>query len=415
MIVVQRVSKRYELYKRPSDRLLAALPLCGRGRHSDFWALRDVSFHVERGETVALIGPNGSGKSTLLQVISGVTQPTTGRVAIGGKLAALLELGAGFTPEFSGKDNVFLSCELQGLTRAEIDGIYPSIAQFADIGDFIHRPVREYSTGMYVRLAFSTAIHVDPDVLLVDEALAVGDAIFANRCIARLETLRRRGVTILFVSHDLSLVKRLADRAILMHQGRIVADSDAATVVNRYVAMVLDRSCRPDSKTHPDWDGSGRPGHGDGLSRIVAVALLDEAGQRVDTVRSGSEFAVRVRAIACGRIEEPMVGILIRDRLRFDVYGTNTRVEGLSLGNYSDGEMFEVEFRMRCFLTAQEYTLTAATQHLDGTSQDWRDDMLLFRVIGTQGIAGCANLNAQVKLVQRGLCERPESILTDFR
>lgn len=402
MIVVQRLSKRYELYRRPSDRLLEAFPLVGRPRHAEFWAIRDVSFRVEPGETVALIGPNGSGKSTLLQVISGVTQPTTGRIAVDGRLAALLELGAAFTPEFSGRDNVFLSCELLGLSRAEIDKIFPSIAAFAGIGDFIHRPVREYSTGMYVRLAFSTAIHADPDVLLVDEALAVGDAIFANRCIERFEALRRRGVTILFVSHDLGLVKRLADRAILMHQGRIVADSNAADVVNQYVAMVLDSGRQIDSEADDQWKTSTKGGHGNGLSQIVSVSLLDGTGRMVNVVSSGSTITILVRAVARVHIRDPIVGILIRDRLRLDVYGTNTRVEGLSLGNYSAGEMLEVEFRMQCWLAPQEYTLTVATQNPDGTSQDWRDDFLSFRVIGPAGVAGCANLNAEVRLVHKG-------------
>src|SRR6478672_8783766 len=184
--------------------------------HSDFWALRDISFTVKKGEVLGLVGPNGCGKSTLLQIVSGILPPTHGRVVTRGRIAALLELGAGFNPEFSGRENVHLNGEIMGLSRAEIDKAMPSIEAFAEIGEFIERPVKEYSSGMYVRLAFSTAIHVDPEILIVDEALAVGDAVFANRCIQKFEELKARKVTVLFVSHDLALVKRLSDRAALL-------------------------------------------------------------------------------------------------------------------------------------------------------------------------------------------------------
>src|SRR5579872_4779979 len=209
--------------------------------HSDFWALRDISFDVEKGHTLGLVGPNGCGKSTLLQIVSGILQPTTGRVVTRGRIAALLELGAGFNPEFTGRENVYLNGEILGLSRAAIDKAMPSIEAFAEIGEFIERPVKEYSSGMYVRLAFSTAIHVDPDILIVDEALAVGDAVFANRCVRKFEELKQRKVTVLFVSHDLGLVKRLSSRAILLLGGRIEAQGEPKDVINRYIGLVLER------------------------------------------------------------------------------------------------------------------------------------------------------------------------------
>src|SRR5215472_11177927 len=201
LVLVQNVSKLYRLYKHPSDRLREFLPFSSKLLHSDFWALRDISFSVERGETLRLVGPNGSGKSTLLQIVCGILPPTLGRVVTQGRIAALLELGAGFNPEFTGRENVFLNGEIMGLSRAEIERAFPAITAFADIGEFIHRPVKEYSSGMYVRLAFSTAIHVEPEILIVDEALAVGDAVFANRCVRKFEELKQRKVTVLFVSH----------------------------------------------------------------------------------------------------------------------------------------------------------------------------------------------------------------------
>jgi lipopolysaccharide transport system ATP-binding protein len=182
VVLVQNVSKLYRLYNRPSDRLVELLPFRKAPLHTNFWALKNVSFSVEKGEILGIVGPNGSGKSTLLQVVSGILRPTSGRVSIEGRVAALLELGAGFNPEFSGRENVYLNSEIMGLSRRHTERIFPAIEKFADIGDFIDRPVKEYSSGMYVRLAFATAIHVEPDILIVDEALAVGDAIFANRC-----------------------------------------------------------------------------------------------------------------------------------------------------------------------------------------------------------------------------------------
>jgi ABC-type polysaccharide/polyol phosphate transport system ATPase subunit len=239
VVLLQNVSKLYKLYRRPADRLREALPFSKRTFHTDFWALRDIGFQVEKGETLALVGPNGSGKSTLLQIVAGILQPTRGRVVTRGRIAALLELGAGFNPEFSGRENVFLNGEIMGLSRAEIERAMPSIEAFAEIGEFIARPVKEYSSGMYVRLAFATAIHVDPEILIVDEALAVGDAVFANRCVRKFEELRERKITVLFVSHDLGLVKQLSHRAILLLNGRMEAQGAPSDVINRYIGLVL--------------------------------------------------------------------------------------------------------------------------------------------------------------------------------
>ena len=270
MIVVQSVSKVYHLYRRPSDRIRELLPFSGKLHHRDFWALRDVSFSVAEGETLGVIGPNGSGKSTLLQILCGIIQPSGGRVSAEGRIAALLELGAGFNPEFTGRENVFMNGEIMGLSRAEVQRVFPDIAAFAEIGDFIDRPVKEYSTGMYVRLAFATAIHVEPDILIVDEALAVGDAVFSNRCIRKFEELKFKKVTVLFVSHDLGMVKQLADRAILMLDGRVAAEGKPSDVVNRYVGMVLareERQEKPAATVSEAIAPSFR--HGDSASRIT--------------------------------------------------------------------------------------------------------------------------------------------------
>jgi ABC-type polysaccharide/polyol phosphate transport system ATPase subunit len=396
LLLVQNVSKLYRLYKTPFDRIRELNPLQRKSLHSDFWALRDVSFSVERGEVVSLVGPNGCGKSTLLQVISGILQPTTGRVVARGRIAALLELGAGFNPEFSGRENVFINGEILGIPRAEMQRNLPLIEAFAEIGDFINRPVKEYSSGMYVRLAFSTAIHVNPEILIVDEALAVGDAVFANRCIRKFEELREKKTTVLFVSHDLGLVKQLSDRAIFLLNGQIQAEGEPKHVIDKYIGVVLERQKafqQSDRRTHP----MATNRHGDGSSEILDVTLLDESGRPCGVVSSGERVTVRIRTAFRQRRVEPMVGILIRNRIGMEIYGTNTRIEQVDLGAFEPGEELDIDFRFDCWLTPQHYTVTVATQYPDGSSHDWLDDVLSFEVLSRRMAAGVADLRAQIE------------------
>ena len=396
MLLVQNVSKLYRLYRTPFDRIRELNPLRKTPLHTDFWALRDISFSVERGEMVSLVGPNGCGKSTLLQVISGILQPTTGRVVTRGRVAALLELGAGFNPEFSGRENVFINGEIMGIPRAEMQRNLPSIEAFAEIGEFIHRPVKEYSSGMYVRLAFSTAIHVDPDILIVDEALAVGDAVFANRCIRKFEELREKKTTVLFVSHDLGLVKQLSNRAIFLLNGRMEAEGEPKHVIDKYIGVVLERQKafqQTDRREHPT--ASNR--HGDGSSEILDVALLDEAGRPCGVVSSGERVTIRIRTVFRQKIDEPMVGILIRNRIGMEIYGTNTRIENVDLGHYDAGEELDIDFQFECWLTPQHYTITVATQYSDGSSHDWLDDVISFEVLARRQAAGVADLRARIE------------------
>lgn len=400
MISVQNVSKVYHLYQHPFHRVLGALAL-SRRQKAEFWALRNINLRVEKGEVFALLGPNGSGKSTLLQIISGILQPTSGRVHCSGRIAALLELGAGFNPEFSGRENVYLNGEILGLSRQELEAAFPRIEAFAEIGQFIDRPVKEYSSGMYVRLAFSTAIHVDPEVLIVDEALAVGDAIFASRCVQKFEELRRKNVTVFLVSHDLGLIKRLADRAAFMLDGRIVMQGTPKDAVNQYVGFVLDRERAGSERTAGRLDEplsektSFR--HGDGASRITDVSILNAAGESCRVFRPREAMVLRVRAAFLKAVSNPVIGILIRNRIGMDIFGTNTRLERADLGDFEQGEEIEVEFELDCLLSRQEYTLTVAVQYWNGLSQDWLDDVLDFRVEDTKDVAGVLNLNTRVR------------------
>ncbi|MFB3829025.1 MAG: ABC transporter ATP-binding protein [Bryobacteraceae bacterium] len=394
MVLVQNVSKRYRLYRRPSDRLREVLPFHSRQLHTDFWALQDINFQIEKGEALGLVGPNGCGKSTLLQVVCGILPPTTGRVVTRGRIAALLELGAGFNPEFTGRENVFLNGEIMGLSRAEVARAMRSIEAFAEIGEFIDRPVKEYSSGMYVRLAFATAIHVEPDILVVDEALAVGDAVFANRCVRKFRELRERRITVLFVSHDLGLVKQLSDRAMLLIGGRIAAYGEPKDVINRYIGLVLEkeRASEPEGES---LRASHR--HGDRTSEILEVELLDGAGRPCRSVAGGDPVTVRVRSRFHRAKENPMAGILIRNRIGMEVYGTNTRIERVDLGAFEPGDELEVDFRFECRLTPQQYTLTAAMQNADGTSHDWLDDVIAFEVVDQRVAAGVVDLQSRVE------------------
>lgn len=398
VLLVQNVSKLYRLYGTPIDRIRELNPFQRHKLHTDFWALRDVSFSVERGEIVSLVGPNGCGKSTLLQVISGILQPTTGRVVTRGRVAALLELGAGFNPEFTGRENVFLNGEILGLSREQMDMALPSIEAFAEIGEFVNRPVKEYSTGMYVRLAFATAIHVEPEILIVDEALAVGDAVFANRCIRKFQELKERRTTILFVSHDLGLVKQLSHKAIFLLNGRIEAAGEPSHVINRYIGLVHQRQQSAEVKdveNPAQLPASFR--HGDQSSQITHVALLDDLGECCMVVRSGQEITVRVVAQFREPRRNPMAGILIRTRIGIEVFGTNTKIEQVCMGDFEAGDELAVEFRFQCWLTPQQYTLTAALQDGDGSSFDWLDDVVAFEVVSERQAAGVANLRAAVQ------------------
>ncbi len=367
--------------------------------------MRDVNLTVERGEVLGVVGPNGSGKSTLSanrQRDSGADARTPAFFRAG-RVAALLELGAGFNPEFTGRENVYLNAEILGIPRKEMERVFPQVERFAEIGAFLDRPVKEYSTGMYVRLAFSTAIHVDPEILIVDEALAVGDAIFANRCIKKFEELKQRKITVLFVSHDLGLVKRLSDRAALMVDGRVAAHGSPSEVVNRYVGLVLERQGREHLGRETSAGAAQQAGqqagtfrHGDGASRVVEVDLKDRDGGSTRSLEPGPPVTIYVRARAEKDLENPVVGVLIRNRLGIDVFGTNTRIEGVDLGNVKAGETFEVEFTFDCLLTGQDYTLTAATQYTDGFSQDWLDDAISFSVVDSRDVAGLANFKTKV-------------------
>ena len=357
----ESVSKSYPIYDSPADRLKELLSFGRRSRHGNFWALRDISFEVKRGETFCIVGENGSGKSTLLQIVAGILRPSSGRVAVAGRVSALLELGAGFNPEFSGRDNVYLNGAILGLSTKEIDRRYQSIEEFAEIGDFIRQPVKTYSSGMIVRLAFSVAIHVDPEILLVDEALAVGDIYFRHRCMRKVHELRNRGVTILFVSHAASDVKAVGDRAMWLDSGRQIEIGPVDRVVTKYLVAMTEKDSRYLTKKQVEQPAFRKPvraaevvenipnidgRHGDGRAEVIGIAVLDEKGRPFHLVEPNSPIIVRISVLAKEYVEKPNVGFMMRNHLGVDFAGTNTTREDIELAPMQPGDVSTIDFHL---------------------------------------------------------------------
>jgi lipopolysaccharide transport system ATP-binding protein len=411
---VEGVSKQYRIYERASDRLKEMATLGRWKSHREFWALRDVSFEVEPGTTFGIVGPNGCGKSTLLQIVAGTLQPTVGSVSRTGRTAALLELGAGFNPEFTGIENVYMSASLMGLSRAETTATLPAIEHFAEIGDFIHQPVKTYSSGMYVRLAFAAAISVMPQILIVDEALAVGDAVFQHRCMRRIREMQESGMTILLVSHDPNAIRALCSQALLLHDGRVEALGKPTDVLNRYQKLIMARESayeetqpstqadeRIELETSPKLSFSYR--HGDGRAEVSSVELLNTTLHRVDFVESGEEIVIRVRVRFRESLEAPVCGFLIRNRHGIHIYGTNTDLQQVNVGPVQQGEIVEVSFNFNCWLAPDSYSLTIGVHSPDGASYDWLDGALFFHVMSAVTMEGVANLNASARSRRLGV------------
>ena len=406
---VEKVSKQYRIYERPGDRLKESLTRGFLRRHKEFWALRDVDFEVEAGTTVGIVGPNGCGKSTLLQIICGTLTPTHGDVWHEGRIAALLELGAGFDPEFTGVENVFMNASLLGLTRRETEAVFPAIERFAEIGPFLHQPVKTYSSGMFVRLAFAIAASVEPDILVIDEALAVGDAVFQHRCLRRINELHERGATVLFVSHDAAAVRALCSRALLLKAGRVVADGKPADVLNRYQKIIMEREEAYEAEapaigfaanSAPAFGSASQMPlnyayrHGDGSAEIVSAELTDSGHRAVEIVESGESLSLRLVARFHHDVEKPVIGFLIKNRHGIHAYGTNTKEQEVELGTVRSGETLEVTFAFDCWLGIDQYSISLAAHSREGQAFDWLDAALFFRVTNRVLVEGVANLNA---------------------
>ena len=412
------VSKSYAIYDSPADRLKELLTLHRLKRHRDFWALKDVTFEVRRGETFCIIGENGSGKSTLLQIVAQILLPTSGTARVRGRVSALLELGSGFNPEFTGRDNVYLNGSILGLSTSEIDRRYQAIADFAEIGDFINQPVKTYSSGMIVRLAFAVAIHVDPEIVLVDEALAVGDIYFRQRCMRKVHELRDRGITILFVSHSMGDVKAVGERSMWLDSGRIRAAGPTDQVVAKYLAAMSAKDSRylelahqprahRDEAVAPPEIVTTIPNidhrHGDGRAEIVGIAVFTPGGEPARLLEPSSRVIVRISARANDGVPMPNVGFMLRNHLGIDLAGTNTSREGYDLPAMIAGDIVTVDFHVTLpALYPGSFSFSPAIA--DGTLHaykmcDWIDNAIVLQMATGGGqVYGYLHLPCRVEV-----------------
>jgi lipopolysaccharide transport system ATP-binding protein len=398
-VAFSHVSKSYSIYAAPRDRLKELATFQTRKFHTDFWALRDVSFEVQRGETFCVVGENGCGKSTLLQMCAGILAPSIGSIETHGRIAALLELGSGFNPEFSGRDNVYLNGAILGFSEREMDRRYPEIEAFAEIGDFINQPVKTYSSGMSVRLAFAVAIHVDPEILLVDEALAVGDVYFRQRCMRKVHELKQRGITILFVSHATGDVKALGDRAMWLERGCVKAIGKTDHVVHQYLAAMSakDRAYQSHDISHftegrelmqPEEVVTGIPNidhrFGDGKAEILGIAVVTQDGLRATSLEPESTVVVRISVRAKANLDGPIVGFMFRNHLGVDFAGTNTTRERADLPPMMIGDICTVDFYLdlpALYASTFSFSPAIANGSLEHyTTCDWIDNAIVLQM-----------------------------------
>lgn len=374
-------------------------------RFKSFEALSHISFEVPKGECLGIVGFNGAGKSTLLQIIAKTLQASEGRVLSQGRIVAMLDLGAGFNPEYTGLENLYMSAAIYGVPQHVIDEKLEEIEAFAEIGNFIKKPVKTYSSGMKVRLAFSMFTQIDPDIMIIDEALAVGDAYFSHKCTQLIKKYRQAGKTFLFVSHSPTMVTSLCDRAILLDRGSMIRDGSPANILDYYAAMATQREREAEIRQIEKESGRTVTRSGNGKAQIIRFELTDQNDQPRRNFKSGDKIGISCVIEASETVEEPTVGFMIRDRFGNDIFGTNTLNLKQSTGSLKAGEQVEVNFQSQLFLGAGEYSITLAAHkgadHLED-SYDWFDKLIAFQVTPKQGpfFTGVAALPASATISQ---------------
>ena len=375
-ISVQDVTKIYRLYDKHIDRLLEAMSITKKTYHKKFFALDKISFEIEKGTTVGIIGTNGSGQSTILKIITGVLNPSSGKVEVDGNISALLELGAGFNMDYTGIENIYMNGTMMGFSREEMEKKLPEILEFADIGDFVHQPVKTYSSGMFVRLAFALAINVEPEILIVDEALSVGDVFFQSKCYKKMDEIRQKGTTILMVTHDMGSVIKYCDKVILLNKGSFVAEGNAGEIVDLYKKILANRF-EPEQEAEDEKNSGGaavlesgklmkealslNPNvteYGDGRAEIYDLGLIDSKGEISNLLIKGEEFTIKERIRFFADIKQPIFTYTIKDKKGTELSGTNTMFELIDVQEVHPGDTYDVEFKQKMNLQGGEYLVS---------------------------------------------------------
>ena len=406
VIEVSHLTKQYKLYEHNRDRVADALGFGRKAHYTEHLALNDVSLSIGKGETVGIIGTNGSGKSTILKIITGVLTPTRGEVRVNGRISALLELGAGFNMEYNGIENIYLNGTMIGFTEEEIKEKLPAFLEFADIGDYVHQPVKMYSSGMFMRLAFALSINIDPEILIVDEALAVGDVFFQAKCFHKFDEFKKAGKTVLFVSHDMSSISKYCDRVILLNQGVKLGEGTPKEMIDIYKRVLV-------GQYHPEEDSAAPeaplPGavsenpekleYGSGKARIAAYDILDGSGKVNSTILKGTECTFRMSVEFMEDVKAPIFAFTIKNKYGVEITGTNTMFEKAFLDSVKKGESKTVTFRQRMDLQGGEYLLSLGVTGYEGeefTVYHRLYDVMNLTVVSDKNTVGYYDMNSAV-------------------
>lgn len=384
-ITITNLGKAYKQYPTRWSRLREWLMPFGKPHHQLNWVLQDITFTVSPGEAVGIVGINGAGKSTLLKMIAGTTMPTTGSINISGRVAALLELGMGFHQDFTGRQNAFMAGQLMGMSVEEIAGLMPEIEIFAEIGNYMDQPVRIYSSGMQMRVAFSVATARRPDVLIVDEALSVGDVYFQHKCFNRIREFRKQGTTLLIVSHDKGAIQTICDRAILLDSGRIAKQGEPEAVMDYYNAIIAQKENSKIEQITLD-SGKVQTISGTGEAEIESAVILNSNGEPVEVVNVGESIALKITVRSNTNLPELVLGYLIKDRLGQPIFGTNTHHLGFPIKQIKSGERVVYQFSFPANIGEGSYSVTialhASASHLD-VNYTWKDRVIIFNIVNT--------------------------------
>ncbi|MGN0167170.1 MAG: ABC transporter ATP-binding protein [Acetatifactor sp.] len=425
-IEVKNVVKIYKLYDKPRDRMLEAFGMGKKRNHKLHYALNGVSLNIYKGETVGIIGTNGSGKSTILKIITGVLNPTSGEVNVDGRISALLELGAGFNQEYNGIENVYLNGTMMGFSEKEIDAKLPEILEFADIGDYVYQPVKTYSSGMFVRLAFAVAINIEPEILIVDEALSVGDVFFQAKCYHKFEEFKKLGKTIVFVSHDLSSISKYCDRVFLLNQGNLLGEGTPKEMIDAYKRVLVGQYEVPDEPEESRLvdDGELRRAaestaygtqeknpsaleYGTKQAQILEYYVTDDRGVRTTAVIKGSTFTLHMKVRFTDHVPAPIFAFSFKNAIGTEITGTNSMIEKAFLESVEPGQMKEITFTQKMSLQGGEYLISLGVTGYNGDTFEVYHrlyDVLNITVVSDKNTVGYYDMDSVVQVRDVKLC-----------